>query len=655
MENNYTCINSDNFKKTPSIFKMMLLTAMLFTYACFNNNLFAQVPTAPVATSATNITCTSFNANWGAVSGALTYYIDVSTNATFATFLGTYANLNVGNVTTFTITGLSTNNTYYYRLRAENGNGASLNSSIILVNITSPVLSSTLAPPAICSGSAFNYSPTSTTPGASFTWTRALITGIANAAASGTGNPNETLVNTSSAPVNVTYSYTISANGCTNPTTFNVVVTVNPNAVLSSTLTPPAIFTGNIFSYTPTSATPGATFSWTRVVVAGISNLAGSGAGDPNEILNNTTGNSINVTYVFTLTANGCTNPTTYNIIVTVNPPAVWPGDANNDSLVNNTDLLAIGLNYSQTGAPRTSISNTWQASPLNNWGPLQTNGQDLKHADCNGDGTIDANDTVAINLNFNSTHAIVAPVNNYTGIRTTADMYFVISGSIYNAGDWVNAELWLGTSVTPVSTLYGIAFNINYDGSIVQSGTESISYPNSWLGTIGLNALKIGKVDGLANTAYGAICRIDHADVSGFGKIADFKFQIKTSLTSLETLNLSFSGYSAINSTGLAQLFNAQTDSIAVNQTLGIQDVNNTFEISISPNPFTSQTTISFTKEMKNASVKIIDIIGKEVKNINFSGRQLIIDKGTLNAGVYFVQVVSEKLVIANEKIIIR
>ena len=52
--------------------------------------------------------------------------------------------------------------------------------------------------------------------------------------------------------INVTYIYTVSANGCTNATTFSVVVSVTPGPTLSSTLAPAAICSnciniGNIY------------------------------------------------------------------------------------------------------------------------------------------------------------------------------------------------------------------------------------------------------------------------------------------------------------------------------------------------------------------------------------------------------------------------
>ena len=87
---------------------------------------------APVANSATDITTSSFSANWSAVSGATKYYLDVATNSTFTSFVTGYNNLDVGNVTTYSVTGLSPGVTYYYRVRSYDGSSSS-NSNTITV------------------------------------------------------------------------------------------------------------------------------------------------------------------------------------------------------------------------------------------------------------------------------------------------------------------------------------------------------------------------------------------------------------------------------------------------------------------------------------------------------------------------------------------
>jgi uncharacterized protein (TIGR02145 family) len=76
-------------------------------------------PSAFTAAAASPVNCNSFTAKWNASTGATGYNLDISTVNTFATFLPGYNNLNVGNTTSFAVSGLAPNTSYYYRLRAE--------------------------------------------------------------------------------------------------------------------------------------------------------------------------------------------------------------------------------------------------------------------------------------------------------------------------------------------------------------------------------------------------------------------------------------------------------------------------------------------------------------------------------------------------------
>ncbi|MCE3279286.1 MAG: lipoprotein [Bacteroidetes bacterium] len=76
---------------------------------------------------------------------------------------------------------------------------------------------------------------------------------------------------------------------------------------------------------------------------------------------------------------------------------------------------------------------------------------------------------------------------------------------------------------------------------------------------------------------------------------------------------------------------------------------------ISIAPNPFTSETLITFSEVQKNSIVRIIDVLGKEIKTDNFSGNQLIIEKGEMKKGIYFVQIIDAKKNVVNRKIILQ
>ncbi len=187
---------------------------------------------------------------------------------------------------------------------------------VVTVNPT-PQLNSGTTPPAICNNTMFIYGPGSATAGTTFSWSRGAITGILPATNSGVDSIIETLTNTTPYTIPVTYTYMMTANGCSS--TQDIVVNVYPKPMLSTALNPSQC-DSIVFNYPPASLTPGTTYTWSRAVVPGISNPMGAGTNNPNEILKNTTPNSIVVPYVFTLSANGCTNNQTVNLTVHPTP-----------------------------------------------------------------------------------------------------------------------------------------------------------------------------------------------------------------------------------------------------------------------------------------------------------------------------------------------
>jgi phosphodiesterase/alkaline phosphatase D-like protein len=102
--------------------------------SAYSNTITAvTVPDAPVAASATGVVPTGFTTNWTIATGATGYILYIATDAGFTSYVSGYSNKDVGNVTTYPITGLLPQTTYYYRLRAYNASGTSITSNHITV------------------------------------------------------------------------------------------------------------------------------------------------------------------------------------------------------------------------------------------------------------------------------------------------------------------------------------------------------------------------------------------------------------------------------------------------------------------------------------------------------------------------------------------
>jgi len=90
-----------------------------------------------VAKIASSVTTSGFSANWNSAGGATGYRLDVSTSSAFGNYVSGYQNLDVGNILSKAVTGLSDGTTYYFRVRAYSSGGTSGNSGTITVTTLS--------------------------------------------------------------------------------------------------------------------------------------------------------------------------------------------------------------------------------------------------------------------------------------------------------------------------------------------------------------------------------------------------------------------------------------------------------------------------------------------------------------------------------------
>jgi photosystem II stability/assembly factor-like uncharacterized protein len=92
---------------------------------------------------------------------------------------------------------------------------------------------------------------------------------------------------------------------------------------------------------------------------------------------------------------------------------------------------------------------------------------------------------------------------------------------------------------------------------------------------------------------------------------------------------------------------------STAYNTNAGITEYDFNNSISISPNTFTDAVSIRFDTDIKEVSVKIINVLGETVHHSEISNQQSQITLSTLPKGIYFLQIETKEHITVNRKIV--
>jgi|GEM_PF-3066360 len=223
----------------------------------------------------------------------------------------------------------------------------------------------------------------------------------------------------------------------------------------------------------------------------------------------------------------------------------VYPGDANYDQTANVYDILPIGVKFGDAEIVRPNASLGWFGQGVLDWQSALLSGINTKHVDCNGDGTINEDDTLAILTNYGLTHVSTARQSAFSSYTVILD----VPQGPFEAGSTIEIPIRLGTVDTLVEDLYGIAFGIEYDTAVIVEGSVKVMMGSSWLGDDGNDMMGItqdlyqeaGRIDV-------GMTRIDHTNRTGHGVLACLIVVISDDIAKkpISTLRLSVIGVEA-------------------------------------------------------------------------------------------------------------
>lgn len=342
---------------------------------------------------------------------------------------------------------------------------------------------------------------------------------------------------------------------------------------------------------------------------------------------------------------NGCTSTVSVNVTMDNTCADVWPGDANSDGLADNLDVLELGLHYSQTGPARATTSNNWQSYFANNWTGTITNGKNLNHSDCNGDGTINDDDTLAIYNNYSLTHAFKTAQTNTVNpqLSIVPDQASVVGGV------WGTASIYLGDETTNINNINGLAFTINLDNTLIEPNSIYIEYQNSFIDAS--QNLHFRKLDFASGKIHTATTHTNNTNVSGYGKIATLHYQIKSTLTVDDTLTISLALANQSSATGIITPLTSGSSFITV-LAVGIEELKNNNFISINPNPTNGLLTVNSKTDLQK--IEVISITGQILLSEIPASINHTLHLENFANGIYFVNMYQNNRIIKREKVVL-
>lgn len=345
-------------------------------------------------------------------------------------------------------------------------------------------------------------------------------------------------------------------------------------------------------------------------------------------------------TTTYTVSVDNGTCASTRTVVVNVDTDCTWPGDANSDGIADNDDVLSIGIGYGGTGPLRPNASLVWIGQQSPNWMSWLASGVNYKHVDTNGDGTINADDTLAITQNYGLTHLKTEESNR----AVNPTLYIEMPDTVL-AGQTSYAHVYLGNDTAPVQNVYGIKFSITYDNTIVDTNTVHLNLDTCWLGTAGVDLLGFTKDLYTTSRVDIALTRINQTSISGGGPIGKVSFTMKDDVSGKNLLAIPMSleilGERAIDELEQELTLTSGSKTIVVVQdtATGITNLT-TPQVAVFPNPATDMLYIDAGQQPIQA-IKLVNTLGQSIYNqVPSNSKQLSISTEGFARGVYLLYI---------------
>lgn len=342
-------------------------------------------------------------------------------------------------------------------------------------------------------------------------------------------------------------------------------------------------------------------------------------------------------------------------VTVTLSGTCVYPGDFNNDGIVDYRDLIWFGYSFANFGSARIEQGINWGEYPALDWNGRLPVGANLKHCDADGSGVIDLLDWEAIDLNYLNTHGGYPslPSAEQSPYAFVPDSVAItkLDSTTYLLNFNIVAQNANGQAI---NNFYGVGMRIYVS---LPSEAELIEAPefdfnNSSLGTDGLNAKGLVKSFPEQKFMDVAFTRLDHLNQPGVDVIGTASFVVADDhLPIFDSLRfaLSLEGSIALTNNGhfIPIGGTERAFTFSNGQVTETREQKPESQITIYPNPTSGRCRLELSPmPVREVAIQVLTMHGTEVWATVFTGQALHynLDLSELPAGLYLVVVTTEQ-----------
>lgn len=328
----------------------------------------------------------------------------------------------------------------------------------------------------------------------------------------------------------------------------------------------------------------------------------------------------------------------------------VWPGDVNNNGVVNAVDVLWWSVAQDVKGEKRGREDSIWAAQLVIAWPDTFPNGLNYAYADCDGNGVVNEADLRIISKNFLRTRVNNRPDVFALGVPgRDPKLQLRTNQAFAKKGQTLPVEVGLGTSDILAKDFFGISFTIPYDPRVtgrVSNGANFELAADSWLGKRNAEVKEFVVNSSNSGKTYVAVYKKKKENVpSGEGVIGTFNIVVVEDIVSgIETVDLGLEDIKLVNlgledSPVSIDTLRVPIEGLSTARNVMIE---NDRHVRVFPNPVYDQATVEWTGEGgRIEQIEVFNLLGQRAPAAVSGGdRMRFVDLSRAPSGLYVLRI---------------